>query len=86
MVTLYVLKGHSGKRYVGITNNLSRRLSEHRSKSSKGGQIIGEFKLIHTEVYSDYKKARIREKFLKSGIGRRYLNELESRTRPARGG
>jgi predicted GIY-YIG superfamily endonuclease len=30
MVTLYVLEGEKGKRYVGITNDLQRRLSEHR--------------------------------------------------------
>ncbi|MBW1868979.1 MAG: GIY-YIG nuclease family protein [Deltaproteobacteria bacterium] len=40
MVTLYVLKGASSKRYTGITKDLSRRLREHRSKKSKGSQIL----------------------------------------------
>ncbi|MBW1702728.1 MAG: GIY-YIG nuclease family protein [Deltaproteobacteria bacterium] len=43
MVTLYVLKAKTGRRYVGITNNLSRRLREHRKKVTKGGQILGDF-------------------------------------------
>ena len=31
MITLYVLQDHnSGMRYVGITNDLPRRLGEHR--------------------------------------------------------
>ena len=67
MITLYVLKGKNGKRYVGITNDLTRRLAEHRSNTSKSIQIIGEFVVLHTEKYPDHKSARKREKFLKSG-------------------
>jgi len=77
MVAVYVLKGETGKRYVGITKDLSRRLAEHRSRHSKGSQIIGRFSLIHTETFDDYKEARAREKFLKSGQGRKWLDTLE---------
>jgi len=59
MVTLYVLKG--SKFYVGITNDLDRRLAEHRRKSSKGSQVIGDFVIFLTEEYPDYKSARTRE-------------------------
>ena len=38
MVTLYVLKGKTDKRYVGITNNLPRRLRERRFDKTKGGK------------------------------------------------
>jgi putative endonuclease len=76
MITVYVLKGK--KRYIGITNNLERRLAEHRRKSSKGSQAIGEFKLIHAEQFTDYKNAREREKYLKSGASRAWLDKLES--------
>jgi putative endonuclease len=85
MVILYVLKGKTGKRYVGITNNLSRRLQEHRSKTSKGGQLLGDFFVLHTEEFPDYKTARNREKFLKSGQGRKWLDEFECGTWPALG-
>jgi len=84
VVTLYVLKGETGKRYVGITNDLSRRLSEHRSGHSKAGQIIGKFTVIHTESFSDHKSARLREKFLKSGQGRKWLDNLETESKPAK--
>jgi len=83
---LYVLKGKRGKRYVGITNNLSRRLREHRMKATKGGQLLGDFIVLCTEEFPDYKTARERERFLKSGQGRKWLDEFESGTRPASGG
>jgi len=83
LITLYVLKGKAGKRYVGITNDLPRRLSEHRSGHSKAGQIIGKFTIIHTESFSDHKSARIKEKFLKSGQGRKWLDKLEAELEPA---
>jgi len=86
LVTLYVLKGEIGKRYVGITNDLSRRLTEHRSRKSKATQILGKFDLIFTESFPDYNSARIREKFLKSGQGRKWLNNLKSESEPAGGG
>ena len=85
MVMLYVLKGKRGKRYVGITNNLSRRLREHRMKATKGGQLLGDFIVLCTEEFPDYKTARERERFLKSGQGRKWLDEFESGTRPASG-
>ncbi|MBT8349914.1 MAG: GIY-YIG nuclease family protein [Deltaproteobacteria bacterium] len=86
MITLYVLKGENDKRYIGITNDLSRRLKEHFSKRSKGSEVLGQFVVLHTEEYTDYKSARKREKFLKSGQGRKWLNEFGSKSEPAKGG
>jgi len=86
-VTLYVLKSCStGRRYVGITGNLERRLKEHASGSTKAGQLIGAFVLLHAEEFPDHRTARGREKFLKSGQGRKRLDEIEASSRPARGG
>ncbi len=75
LITVYVLKGT--KRYVGITNDLERRLAEHKRKSSKGSQVIGEFKLIYTKEFPDYNIARQYEKYLKSGVGRAWLDKFE---------
>jgi putative endonuclease len=86
-VTLYIIRGVlSGKKYIGITNDLKRRLREHRNGSSKGGQLIGDFELIHTEEFDDYSSARRREIFLKSGQGRKWINDSVMKTRPAKGG
>jgi putative endonuclease len=83
VVTLYVLKGKAGKRYVGITNNLSRRLQEHHLKLTKGSQVLGDFFLLHTEEFPDHTSARDRERFLKSGQGRKWLDELEIKSQSA---
>jgi len=75
MITVYVLQGKV-QRYIGITNNLSRRLSEHRRGKTKSTQALGEFSILHTEDYPDHKSARNREKFLKSSQGRSYLDRF----------
>jgi predicted GIY-YIG superfamily endonuclease len=65
MVTVYVLQGKT-KRYVGITNNLARRLAEHKSGNTKSAQVIGSFKILHTEEYPDHITAR------KKGANKQY--------------
>ena len=83
MIKVYVLKSKAGKRYVGITNDLSRRLREHGLKKTKSGQLLKDFFTLHIEEFSDYQKARIREKFLKSGQGRKWLDTLELKSESA---
>ena len=79
MVTLYVLRSReSGKRYVGITNNLSRRIAEHQSGSTKASQLLLDFDLVHTEQFPTHSEARQREIFLKSGAGRKWLDQFLS--------
>ena len=89
-VFVYVLKSPSKKRrYVGIAINLERRLAEHRRGHSKGSQQLNrDFFVLLTEEFPDYKSAREREKWLKSGVGREWLDEYErnQRTGPASGG
>jgi putative endonuclease len=75
-IVLYALRGAiNGRRYVGITNNLTRRLREHELKLSKGSQSLGSFELVLREEYPSHTEARVREKFLKTGQGRRWLDE-----------
>jgi hypothetical protein len=47
---------------------------------------LGEFELIHRESFLDHGAAREREKFLKSGQGRKWLDSEYGVTRSARGG
>ena len=79
MVFVYVLRDETGKRYVSITNNIDRRIAEHRSKHSKAGQLLTEFQLVLREAHPDYTSARKREKFLKSGQGRAWLDSRLNR-------
>jgi putative endonuclease len=77
MITVYVIKSlNKNFRYVGITNNLKKRLLQHSSGQTRSTKSYIPFKLIHTEEYDNYGQAREREKFLKSGVGRKYLDSL----------
>ena len=75
---LYVIKsGIHNFRYVGVTNDLKRRLDRHNCAKTGSTIGYGPFRLVHTEEFPDYQTARKREKFLKSGAGRKYLDNLE---------
>ncbi len=86
MVTVYVLESiQTQKHYVGITNDLPRRVREHQSAHTKGGRLLGRFTVQYTEIHPDYATARKREVFLKSGAGRQWLKD-QRHTGPAVGG
>ena len=73
-ITLYILRSKTKKNhYVGITNELSRRLKEHNSTDSTVYKLLGDFDLIYTEDHPDYQSARKREKYFKSGVGREWV-------------
>lgn len=78
MIYVYCIKSMKKKyRYVGITNNLERRLGQHNQGYNIITKPYAPFEIILKEQYADYKEARKREKFLKSGAGRKFLNSLE---------
>lgn len=77
MIFIYVIKSKEKKfRYVGITNDYKRRFQEHNQGKNKSTKFYLPFDLICLEEYSDYIEARKREKFLKSGKGREFLDTL----------
>jgi putative endonuclease len=52
--------------YVGSTGNVTRRLSEHRSKAIEGfTSTYGLIRLVHLEEYPSIDEARAREHSLK---------------------
>jgi len=74
---VYVLRSlKDNKRYIGLTNNLNRRIFQHNSGkvSSTRGRLPLE--LIYSEKYSDRSVAASREKYLKSGTGRKFLEQM----------
>lgn len=73
MYTVYVLRDRSGKLYKGCTNNLERRLIEHKNGHTVTTRKMSELKVVYTEEYMDSVTAFQREKYLKSSAGRRYL-------------
>lgn len=53
--------------YIGVTNNLKRRIWEHKEKQIEGfSQKYNLTKLIYYEVFEDIKEAIKREKYLKN--------------------
>ena len=59
--------------YTGVTNNLERRLHEHRNKSNKG--FTNQYnlnKLVYYDSTNDIKAAISREKQINSGREKRF--------------
>ncbi len=68
-VHTYVIQSEKDKQfYTGFTSDLQNRLKEHNS-----GRIRGPFKRIYYEACLNEQDATTREKYLKSGMGKRYL-------------
>ncbi len=79
MYKVYALKSFRRNYiYVGLTHNLEDRLNRHNKGWEKTTRAYAPFKLIYSEDCDDRKSARQREKFLKSGIGKEFLNNLNN--------
>jgi putative endonuclease len=61
--------------YIGYTTDLRRRLSEHKHGASFATRYRGPWKLIYYEAYVERLDANGRERYLKSGGGRRFLRQ-----------
>jgi len=71
---VYTLRSKTnGKWYTGSTNNLRKRLSEHNSKKSYWTKRGVPWEIMYYEACNNEEDARSREKYLKSGMGKRYL-------------
>jgi putative endonuclease len=64
---LYILANRRyGALYVGVTNNLARRMSEHKARLVPGfTERYGIDKLVYVEEYSSILEARARERAVK---------------------
>ncbi len=73
MYTVYVLKDSNNKFYKGVTNNLQRRLAEHRRGKTKATRSMNNIAVVYTEKFDNFKEARAREVYFKTAAGRRFL-------------
>jgi predicted GIY-YIG superfamily endonuclease len=74
MITVYVLQSiKDGTYYTGMAINAALRLREHNAGKNRFTKGHLPWKIIYTEQHSDWKAARIREKYLKSAAGKRWL-------------
>lgn len=72
MYYVYVLRGPK-QFYVGSTNNLRRRFSEHQMGMSPATKNRGPWKLLYYEACEANTDALIRERYLKTAWGKRYI-------------
>jgi len=59
--------------YTGCSNDLRKRFKEHNNGLVTSTKGRGPFKLIYYEACSNKNDAFAREKYLKSGMGKRYI-------------
>lgn len=80
MYYVYVLHSEKdGRFYTGSTNDLKRRLSEHDKGRVESTLKRRPLRLIYYEACINEVDARAREKYLKSGMGKRYIkNRLKN--------
>ncbi len=71
----YVLRSKkNGRWYTGYTTDLRKRLSEHNELKSTYTKYRGPHECIYYEACRNERDAKSREKYLKTGMGKRYLN------------
>ena len=74
MFTVYVLQSTvASKAYVGFTNNIERRIAEHNAGKHSYTKRYMPWILKYTEQFDNLREARERERYFKSGAGRKYL-------------
>jgi putative endonuclease len=77
MYIVYIIYSKTPERYyVGYTNDLDRRLTEHNRKKGKYTDTGIPWILVHYEVFQQKKLAMQREKFIKSKKSKFFIKEL----------
>ena len=74
MYFTYVIKSQvDNKLYVGYTSDLKKRFEEHNNGLVESTKLRKPFLLVYYEACLDQNKAIKREKYFKTGFGRRFL-------------
>jgi putative endonuclease len=74
MFYTYVLTSNEdGKLYIGFTDNLKQRIEQHNKGAVPATKNRRPLKLIYYEACLNKKSAIAREKYFKTGFGRRFL-------------
>jgi len=76
MFYTYVLKSlKDGKLYIGWTDNLKHRFKHHNDGKVTSTKNRVPFKIVYYEACTDRQKAIKREKYFKTGFGRRFISD-----------
>jgi len=78
VIIVYAIKSQSRNYiYVGMTQNLEKRLKRHNMGYERTTKPYLPFVIIHQESFATRAEARKREKYLKSGIGKEFLKSIK---------
>ena len=74
MVYTYIIQSKKDMNlYTGSTNDLRKRFRDHNNNKIVSTKGRGPFTLIYYEACINDHDARVREKYLKTGMGKRYI-------------
>jgi len=76
---VYIMTNKSKTLYVGVTNNLQRRVYEHQNKIIQGfTSKYNITKVVYFEVFNDIESAITREKQIKGWLRKKKIELIES--------
>ncbi|OGK31466.1 hypothetical protein A3F29_02625 [Candidatus Roizmanbacteria bacterium RIFCSPHIGHO2_12_FULL_33_9] len=79
MAWFYILKNElTGKYYSGSTNNLERRVEQHKKGHTRTTKVLKTYELVYSEEYDNIYEARKRERQIKSYKSKKYIDWLIS--------
>ena len=70
---VYLLQNKQRHWYIGSTKDLRKRILNHNTGKNKSTKYGIPWKIIYYEINLNQQDARARERYLKSGMGRKYL-------------
>lgn len=77
---IYIMASRSRVLYIGVTNDLARRVNEHKQSLIAGfTQTYRVTRLVYFEQFGDIRDAIAREKQIKGWVRARKLNLIEAR-------
>lgn len=77
---VYILNNLDTDRYyIGSTENINRRLNEHKRGKTRTTKVLQTYILVYKEFYNTIEEARVREKKLKSYKSKKYIKWLISK-------
>ncbi|AFH48877.1 Excinuclease ABC C subunit domain protein [Ignavibacterium album JCM 16511] len=65
--------------YVGMTANIDDRMRRHNTGYERTTRSYRPFELIYLEEFENRQEARVKEKYLKSGVGKELLKRLKDK-------
>lgn len=75
MYYVYVLRSiNFDRQYIGFSSDIDTRLKQHNSGKTKSTKPFKPWRILFYEEFDSKEDALAREKYLKSGVGREYIN------------